>query len=128
MIPRTPVFVYGTLRPGQPAFKELRLAERVVCLGPATVAGTLYDLGDYPGAILGDSGVIAGELLMPRDDAVFTVLDAFELFNPQNPDQSEYLRVQTMTSADEASAWIYVYNFALNGARSIPSGDWSDRD
>ncbi len=127
MTARTPVFVYGTLRPGQPGFDELKLANRVEHLGPAAVAGSLYDLGDYPGAVLRSAGVIVGELLRPLDDAVLPLLDEFELFDPSDPAGSEYLRVPVTALGQSGSAWIYIYNFPLDGARLIASGDWSAR-
>ncbi len=127
MSERLPVFVYGTLRPGQPGFDEMGLGARVDLLGPASVIGTLYDLGDYPGALLQGDGVIVGDLLRPRDDAVLSSLDSFELFDPEDPAASEYLRVPTCLLNGGRSVWIYVYNFSLTEARVIPSGDWLRR-
>jgi len=122
-----PVFVYGTLRSGEAGFAELGLGELVETLGPATVAGTLYDLGEYPGALLGSGAIISGELLLPRDEAVLALLDAYELFDPADPAGSEYRRVQTATKDDGIKIWIYVYNFPLENARLIPGGDWLQR-
>ncbi|MCE7797965.1 gamma-glutamylcyclotransferase [Sphingobium sufflavum] len=126
-----PVFVYGTLRPGQPGFDELNLSGRVDRIGPDRVAGTLYDLGDYPGALLPTAplqgtGWIVGELLMPRDADVLALLDAFELYDPASPDDSEYLRLPVITEG-RVSAWIYTYNFPIHPSRAIPSGDWTNR-
>jgi len=122
-----PVFVYGTLRSGEAGFAELGLGELVETLGPATVAGTLYDLGEYPGALLGSGAIISGELLLPRDEAVLALLDAYELFDPADPAGSEYRRVQTATKDGGIKIWIYVYNFPLENARLIPGGDWLQR-
>lgn len=122
-----PVFVYGTLRPGETAFDELGLADRVDIIGPATVGGHLYDLGDYPAALLEGGGIIHGELLLPRDEAVLAMLDEYELYDPAKPAESEYLRVQAMTQDSDLSIWIYVYNSSLNCARLIPCGDWRGR-
>jgi gamma-glutamylcyclotransferase (GGCT)/AIG2-like uncharacterized protein YtfP len=51
-IPARHVFVYGTLRKGeQRDINRLRPAPR--WLGQASVEGVLYDLGEYPGLVLG---------------------------------------------------------------------------
>lgn len=122
-----PVFVYGTLRPGEPGFVELGLADAVECLGPAQVVGTLYDLGDYPGFVPGGSAIVHGELLRPRDEAVLAMLDHYEIYDPADPAGSEYLRVAAVTSDSGVSVWIYVYNFPLVDARPITGGDWRAR-
>jgi gamma-glutamylcyclotransferase (GGCT)/AIG2-like uncharacterized protein YtfP len=122
-----PVFVYGTLRPGEQGFVDLDLAGSVDVLGPARVAGVLYDLGDYPGVILGGNGPIHGELLGPRDEAVLERLDSYELYDPADPAGSEYLRVEATTLEDGLSIWIYIYNFPLEDACPIPGGDWMRR-
>jgi gamma-glutamylcyclotransferase (GGCT)/AIG2-like uncharacterized protein YtfP len=122
-----PVFVYGLLRPGRAGFAELDLAGRVDILGPALVAGTLHDLGDYPGVTLGGPGLIMGELLLPRDEGVIVQLDAFELYDATDPAGSEYLRVEAVTTTG-MTIWIYIYNFPLNGVPVIASGDWNRRD
>jgi gamma-glutamylcyclotransferase (GGCT)/AIG2-like uncharacterized protein YtfP len=49
------LFTYGTL----PATGLLAACDRV---GDGAVAGTLYDLGDYPALILGGSGLVRGEI------------------------------------------------------------------
>ncbi|MET0241468.1 MAG: gamma-glutamylcyclotransferase family protein [Sphingobium sp.] len=124
---RLPVFVYGTLRTGDVGFLALDLAERVDSLGMAAVAGTLIDLGDYPGAVVGSGGVITGELLMPRDDAVLALLDDYEMFDPLDPAGSEYVRRQIETLGTGLSVWIYVYNRDHGQAPVITSGDWASR-
>ena len=51
-LPTRHVFVYGTLRRGeQRDINLLRLTPRWI--GQAGVEGVLYDLGDYPGLVLG---------------------------------------------------------------------------
>ena len=120
-----PVFVYGTLRPGDVGFRETALADRVECLGPAQVAGTLYDLGEYPGAVLGKSGIIRGELLLPLDRGVLPLLDEYEIYDPADPKSSEFLRLIATTVDSGLSIWIYAYNRSVTDVPVIPSGDWA---
>lgn len=55
------VFVYGTLRQGEVRdINHLFPAPRRV--GLARVQGLIYDLGSYPGAVLGAPGWIQGEI------------------------------------------------------------------
>lgn len=119
-----PIFVYGTLRPGDVGFAEAGLAGRVAPLGPAFVRGLLYDLGDYPGAVLTGSGLIAGELLRPLDPGVLPLLDEYEIYSPADPKGSEYLRLRTVTVDTGISVWIYVYNRSIADRAPIPGGDW----
>ena len=54
-------FVYGTLRRGEERdINCLRPAPR--WLGPASVSGVIYQLGSYPGLVLGASGRVHGEV------------------------------------------------------------------
>ena len=55
------VFVYGTLRRG--GSNDInRLAPAPVWVGEASIAGTLYDFGRYPGVVLGGEGRVVGEV------------------------------------------------------------------
>lgn len=120
-----PVFVYGTLRPGDIGYAEVGLDGRVEHLGPAQVAGTLYDLGDYPGAIPGEGGLIRGELLLPLDGHVLSLLDEYEIYDPADPKSSEFLRLRGVTVGDGLSVWIYAYNRSVTDVPVITGGDWA---
>lgn len=72
------LFVYGTLRRGQPLHHELVTA-RAEFVGEARMRGRLYDLGRYPGALAEGEQVIAGELYrLSEPPAAFRRLDAVE--------------------------------------------------
>lgn len=118
-----PVFVYGLLRPGCAGFAELNLAKRAVVIGPDRIAGTLHDLGDYPGLAMGGESIVTGELLLPRDEDVLADLDAYELYDPADPAGSEYLRIQVTTLGGRL-AWVYAYRGDLGNRPIIASGDW----
>lgn len=123
------VFVYGTLRRG--GSNDInRLEPRPVWLGRATVRGTLFDLGDYPGLQLGDAGEVAGEIytLPPGLEAL---LDDIEEVYPQGKD--EYIKRTIWVVPAEPNAplarpvacLIYEINprYTL-GCRVVVSGDW----
>jgi gamma-glutamylcyclotransferase (GGCT)/AIG2-like uncharacterized protein YtfP len=122
-----PIFVYGTLQPGDVGFVELGLEGRVALVGADVVCGKLYDLGDYPGAVLGGSDLIRGQILRPLDDGVLPLLDAYELYQPGDPKESEFLRLRVVTAHHNLNCWIYVYNWTVTDAPVISGGDWSLR-
>ena len=58
---RRHVFVYGTLRRGD--VRDItHLQPPPVFVGMASVQGVLYNLGDYPGLLLGGEGWVTGEV------------------------------------------------------------------
>jgi len=113
------LFVYGQLRRGQIGHERLGLEQRTKWLGPAGVQGRLYDFGDYPGLILGGSNIVYGELLGFDDPALWIVLDAYEEFDTENPDLSEFRRGVVKILGHGITACVYVYNQTLEGKRRI---------
>lgn len=110
------VLVYGTLRP----FKN----EEIVM-----VPGKLYDLGWYPGILLG--GDCGDPELGPADGEGYVTcerihvseerlrqLDNYEGYDPEYPEQSLYLREKV------GEDWIYTYNRSFRGRPVVESGDW----
>lgn len=107
-------------------------------VGPARVAGHLFDLGAYPGLVVkvaggGGSGVVEGELRELHDEgAVFSWLDRYEGIDPIAPDDSEYrreLRKAWLTASgteqhDALMAWVYIYQGPLDSAHLIAGGRW----
>jgi gamma-glutamylcyclotransferase (GGCT)/AIG2-like uncharacterized protein YtfP len=125
------LFVYGTLRRGEE--RHPALARHGAVGGEkAATAGTLLDLGPYPGLIVdGQNASIAGELYVaPDPDALFAELDAIETFRGFGVPGSLYRRaIVRVRRADHGStlAWTYVYAGSRDGSRVIPSGDWLGR-
>lgn len=58
------------------------------------------------------------------DDAVLVRLDAFEEYDPDDPDGSEYLRRRVRLAEPDLDAWVYVYNRDVAGRPRVESGDW----
>jgi gamma-glutamylcyclotransferase (GGCT)/AIG2-like uncharacterized protein YtfP len=95
------VYVYGTLRPGEP--------------GTVQIPGTPYDLGWFPGIILGGENFVTRERIEVEDlDAV----DAYEGYNPKFTIESLYIRRPIL------DGWIYEYNQEFNPQRLVACGDW----
>ena len=136
------IILYGSLRASEPSFREINLHENLIGLGPVKFPGRLLDLGAYPGALLGGTKLIDGELFQLRNRSSLADLDAFELYRsgdtrPLNRSQgtgSLYIRKKTSyTTRDGGSgeAQVYEYNGELvdgiaRPAPEIEATDWID--
>jgi gamma-glutamylcyclotransferase (GGCT)/AIG2-like uncharacterized protein YtfP len=124
------VFVYGTLRRGDVRdITRLQPAPRFI--GTGSVAGVLYDLGPYPGLLLGGAGRVVGEVYA-ISAGLERLLDEIEEVWPQQ--SGEYSRREVTVQMDEA-AWaeapvclVYEINpQRLAGCPVIAGGDWRRR-
>ncbi len=123
---RRHVFVYGTLRSGG-RNDIARYRPLPVFAGRAVIAGTLYDLGAYPGARLGGDGRIHGEVYAITTD-VEAELDLLE--EVEDDDSGEYVKRELQVSSSEGSWWCLVYEIQPHRVRNAPviaGGDWLAR-
>jgi len=124
------LFVYGTLRPGWAPAALAKALAGARSLGPARVAGRLYDLGPHPGARLdGEPGdEIAGEVLaLPELEARLADLDRYEGYRPEAPEASLYLRTRCdarLASGETIRCFVYVIAAEPPAARRIADGRW----
>ncbi|MEJ8853744.1 gamma-glutamylcyclotransferase family protein [Variovorax robiniae] len=117
------VFVYGTLRAGG-SNDIARYHPRPQRVGDGVIAGTLYDLGPYPGAVLGGEGRIVGEVYRVTQD-VEVELDLLE--GVMADGSGEYLKreLDVMVGAARLRCLVYeIHPSRIEGRRSIDSGDW----
>ena len=131
----TCLFVYGTLRRSLLSAQKndalIQLMNGLQFIGEGSVNGQLYDLGDYPGAILGENfdNKIFGEVYQLDDpQAVLTALDQYEGFIPGELEASLFARVKakiTMSDGSLMEGWMYVYNDWVATGKLIESGDYA---
>jgi gamma-glutamylcyclotransferase (GGCT)/AIG2-like uncharacterized protein YtfP len=113
------LFVYGTLHPDRAPAEIRSVARRLIPLGPATIFGTLHNLGEYPALILNGTTKqpIPGTVfILPDDTEALKALDRYEDFRPHDPESSLFLRArQTVTLGDGTPhrCWVYLYNLKL---------------
>jgi gamma-glutamylcyclotransferase (GGCT)/AIG2-like uncharacterized protein YtfP len=117
------VFVYGTLRRGG-RNDIARFSPAPAHVADASIAGTLYDLGSYPGAVLGGTGRLVGEIY-----AITSALEAqLDLLEEVEPDGSgEYIKrdVKVQAGARELVCLVYeIHPKRIAGRPVIASGDW----
>ncbi|HQS00230.1 MULTISPECIES: gamma-glutamylcyclotransferase family protein [unclassified Polaromonas] len=126
------VFVYGTLRRGDVRdITRLRPAPQFV--GLASVAGVLYDLGPYPGVVLGGPARVTGEVYTISAE-LERQLDVIEEVWPQQTGEyrKQAVRVrldqpQALSGAVELDCLVYEINPARAVGQSvITGGDWLD--
>ena len=125
------LFLYGTLRPDAADREIAEIVSQLRRVGRGYVLGKLYDLGDYPGAIVDASSnsLVRGLLVeMPSDKAVLDALDRYEEFDPSKPHESLFVRTKTtvrLTDGRNLEGWIYVYNRSPGNAPLIRGGHYS---
>jgi gamma-glutamylcyclotransferase (GGCT)/AIG2-like uncharacterized protein YtfP len=112
------LFSYGTLLP-EHAPREIGF-----------VRGRLYDLGDYPGAVLTRSGPLIRGLVfeLPEDPQVLERLDQYEEFNRSRPKASLFVRKRRVVQLQDGRkiyCWIYAYNRPTGTASPLPTGEYS---
>jgi gamma-glutamylcyclotransferase (GGCT)/AIG2-like uncharacterized protein YtfP len=127
--PQQPVFVYGTLRRGEQ--RDINhLTPAPVWLGSGRVSGTLYDLGSYPGLLLGVGGDVFGEVYQVTAP-LECLLDEVEEVWPQN--SGEYSRQHGLVTlhndlsgaVQELVCLVYEVNpTRIHGKPVIAGGNW----
>ena len=115
------VFVYGTLRKDFALPLLEQLGDTIRFVGVGKVEGTLYDIGDYPGAVKNskEPSIIGDVFDVDDSNRVFWILDEYE--------GSEYSREEVtvkMNNGDEVTAWIYWYNGETKDDLRIKGSDY----
>lgn len=101
------LFVYGTLRPGQPNPASDRLASGSRSLGRAHVRGGLTQVHGFPALLPKGTQRIDGELLLVEEEALWEVLDRHEGVG----EAGWYRRTLVVAIDDKGqarSAWTYM--------------------
>jgi len=112
------VFVYGTLRRGEPN-RIVMQPHLVRDLGRGRIRGALYDWGAYPAATLDEDGVIAGEWVVVTNEGLLA-LDELE-------DYPElYTRTVVSDLVRDLRGWVYCMpaEWARRGGPRVSGGDW----
>jgi gamma-glutamylcyclotransferase (GGCT)/AIG2-like uncharacterized protein YtfP len=125
------LFAYGTLLDRHAASEVAPVIERLKPVGRGYIFARLYDLGEYPGAILDRSQrhKVFGRIFeLPVDTGVLERLDAYEGFNPRNRARNLFVRKRTMIKRPNRRSlhgWVYVYNRDVNSSPIIQTGKYS---
>lgn len=123
------VFVYGTLRENE-ANDIGRAAQRSGTaqprwLGRATVNGTLYDLGAYPGLVPDATATEVCGDVFEIDEALLPVLDKIEEVFPDRPNEFRRHTTQVQLGGELVQCEFYpVDTRSTVGRARIECGDW----
>ena len=124
------LFAYGTLA-GTHVPQEIATAvKRLKYVGDGFIFGRLYDLGEYPGAVLETErqNKIFGKIFeVPRDPSLLKRLDGYEGFNPNRPARSLFIRRRTTISRPNQpplTGWVYEYNGSINSHPAVKDGHY----
>ncbi len=128
------LFCYGTLRSdvrsALGATERARLSRAARSVGPATIRGALYDLGQYP--VLLSNGAERAEVrgeafLLENPEATFAWLDPYEGVVAGEPQFTEFVRAEReirLASGHVSPAWVYLYLRAPRAARRLVANRW----
>jgi gamma-glutamylcyclotransferase (GGCT)/AIG2-like uncharacterized protein YtfP len=125
------LFVYGTLANENVPEEIASTVRRLKYVGDGFIFGRLYDLGEYPGAVLdGDRrNKVFGKIFeLPDDREVLECLDAYEAFDPQQPSKSLFVRRRTTISRPKQPplmGWMYEYRGNVGALPLIEDGQYS---
>jgi gamma-glutamylcyclotransferase (GGCT)/AIG2-like uncharacterized protein YtfP len=124
------LFVYGTLRPELVPPDFGGGVQRMRRIGATYAHGHLYDLGEYPGAILDancDRRIIGEVLELPDGESNLAALDHYEGFDRNDRGASLFVRTVChviLENGEEIECWVYVYNGEIASVKLIESGDY----
>jgi gamma-glutamylcyclotransferase (GGCT)/AIG2-like uncharacterized protein YtfP len=120
--------LYGSLMSSFPTQEVLGLQNRMILVGQCKLHGKLYDLGEYPGLIIGSEGnqLVSAELYRFADPEILSVLDDFEDYKAGNEQESLYIRVLVNVHEPFLKAWVYVYNRNVSDSKRIKHGSWEN--
>jgi gamma-glutamylcyclotransferase (GGCT)/AIG2-like uncharacterized protein YtfP len=109
------LFVYGSLRSEFDNPHARLLREKADLLGRATVRGSLFRNGEFPGYRIEPDGIVHGEVWKLREpESTLAALDEYE--------GDVYSRISVNTNM--GAAWIYVYIGVVRVEEQILSGDF----
>jgi gamma-glutamylcyclotransferase (GGCT)/AIG2-like uncharacterized protein YtfP len=120
------VFVYGTLRRGE-RNDIARYRPSPLFVGPASIDGCLYDLGAYPGLVLGAGGRVVGEVYRITA-AVEIALDILEEVKADRSGEYRRREVPVVVAGQALNCLVYeIHPERLSGRPVIVGGDWCRR-
>ena len=127
MVTNNYLFVYGTLLDDG---NELGIYLKNNCsfYADGKFKGRLYDVGEFPGAILtyGAKYVYGRIFIMHDAEKVLEQLDDYEGFGSEQEQPNLFVRemIKAETDKELISCWCYLYNLEVDGLRLIESGDY----
>jgi len=124
------LFVYGSLMSTAGHAMGARLRAEAHLLGAATIAGRLYRVSWYPGAVESADPTqrVHGEVYALADPVKSLAwLDAYEGIVASEEEAGEYRRLERsvhLATGEKLTAWVYLLQKAVAGLIQVPDGRW----
>ncbi|MCO5947720.1 gamma-glutamylcyclotransferase family protein [Mucilaginibacter flavidus] len=123
------LFVYGTLLDKQNEFGAY-LNANCTFYADGKFKGRLYDMGEYPGAVIDNKGrsYVHGKIYqLINTKQVFKQLDHYEAFGPKEAQPNLFVRELVSVEAADTTVecWVYLYNLPVDEYWLIESGVYS---
>jgi gamma-glutamylcyclotransferase (GGCT)/AIG2-like uncharacterized protein YtfP len=120
------LFIYGTLLDSGNSYATY-LKQHCPSLQQGKFKGRLYDMGEYPGAVINTScnQYVYGRIYQMDDpDKILKFIDDYEGFGDDQEQPNLFLRVLTIIETTDGlvECWVYVYNLPVDGLLRIESG------
>ena len=131
-MPSNVMFVYGTLRKDTASPMAHIIDAYCDVIGEGYILGSLYDLGRYPGVLVGHEhpGKVFGQLFRLNDEQkVLAEFDYYEECSDDFPKPHLYIREAVdvyLPDGEKGKAWVYIYNRDVSEATLIPEGNYID--
>jgi gamma-glutamylcyclotransferase (GGCT)/AIG2-like uncharacterized protein YtfP len=126
------LFLYGSLLTGTGDRRvDARLRRALRPYSAAYIQARLYDLGAYPAAVVSAAARdrVNGMVFRLRRPEFLRSLDRYELYHPDAPRHSEYLRCLTsvtlLPNRRSFTCWVYFYNGTVTRRPRIRRGDYA---
>jgi gamma-glutamylcyclotransferase (GGCT)/AIG2-like uncharacterized protein YtfP len=125
------LFAYGTLAEDNVPREIAAAVKQLTIVGAGFIFACLYDLGEYPGAVLDERQryKVFGKIFeLPADRNLLDRLDAYEGFDPERPAASLFVRKCTAINRPRqapVTGWVYEYNGDVHASSLIKSGHYS---
>ena len=122
------LFTYGTLAEDKAPHQIVAAVKQLKPVGRGYIFARLYDLGEYPGAVLDHSKrhKVFGKIFeLPADPKLLGRLDEYEAFDRKRPAASLFVRKRTAinrSNCPPVTGWVYEYNRDVNSSSTIKSG------
>jgi gamma-glutamylcyclotransferase (GGCT)/AIG2-like uncharacterized protein YtfP len=120
------LFVYGTLLSRQNSYGAY-IQQHCIFLQPGKFKGKLYDMGEYPGAVVqetGDQYVYGSIYLMDEPEKILAFIDDYEGFGDDQEQPNLFIRMlrDTETASETMKCWVYLYNLPVEHFTQVKSG------
>lgn len=124
------LFTYGTLTEELAPPEISGSVKKLKYIGNGFVYGRLYDLGNYPGAVLDrfHKSKIFGKIYELPNSQILEEFDNYEEYDREKPTKSLFIRKQVSinrANQKKIKAWVYEYNRDVGKLPLIENGRFS---